>query len=86
MKTRKQLKQESANAEQRAVCHFQKLQTIENILLKAEIDKIKEVICRHNKITSKINTYKYKFYTYITTKLRRMSNVRNQIIRNKYKI
>ena len=57
MKTRKQLKQESSNAEQRALEHFRKLQTIENTILKAEIDKtpavfivekIKEVICRQN--------------------------------------
>lgn len=62
MKTRKQLKQESANAEQRALDHFRKLQTIDDILLKAEIDKtpsvyvvekIKEVIRPQNKITSK---------------------------------
>ena len=54
MKTRKQLKQDCINAEQRASDHFTKLQTIEDILLKAEIDKtpsvyivtkIKEVIC-----------------------------------------
>ena len=63
MKTRKQLKQESANAEQRAVCHFQKLQTIENILIRAEIDKtpsvfvvekIKEVIRRQKQNNFKI--------------------------------
>ena len=35
MKTRKQLKQESSNAEQRALEHFRKLQTIENTILKA---------------------------------------------------
>ena len=58
MKTRKQLKKDCANAEQRAVHHFIKLQTIEDILLKAEIDKtpsvyivdkIKEVIRRQTK-------------------------------------
>ena len=57
MKTRKQLKQESANAEQRALDHFRKLQRIEDIVLRAEIDKtpavfivdkIKEVIRPQN--------------------------------------
>lgn len=43
MKTRKQLKQESANAEQRALEHFRKLQIIDDILLKAEIDKTPSV-------------------------------------------
>ena len=28
------------------------------------VDKIREVIRRQNKITSKINTYKYKFYVH----------------------
>lgn len=44
MKTRKQLKAEAINAEQRALFHFQKLQTIENILLRAEVDKTPAVI------------------------------------------
>ena len=57
MKTRKQLKEESVNAEQRALEHFRKLQNIENIVLRAEIDKtpavfivekIKEVIRPQN--------------------------------------
>lgn len=57
MKTRKQLKRESINAEERASYHFRKLQMIEDILLKAEVDKIpsvyivdkiKEVIRRQN--------------------------------------
>jgi hypothetical protein len=57
LKTRKQLKEESANAEQRALEHFRKLQMIENIVLRAEIDKtpsvfivekIKEVIRPQN--------------------------------------
>ena len=57
MKTRKQLKQESTNAEQRALHHFRKLQRIEDIFLRAEIDrtpavfivdKIKEVIRPQN--------------------------------------
>ena len=63
MKTRKQLKQESANAEQRALDHFRKLQKIDNILLRAEIDKtpsvyivdkIKEVIRRRKQNNFKI--------------------------------
>lgn len=57
MKTRKQLKKESADSEQRALEHFRKLQMIENIVLRAEIDKtpsvfivekIKEVIRPQN--------------------------------------
>lgn len=57
MKTRKQLKKESENAEQRALEHFRKLQKIEDIVLRAEIDKtpavfvvekIKEVIRPQN--------------------------------------
>lgn len=57
MKTRKQLEEESVNAEQRALEHFRKLQNIENIVLRAEIDKtpavfivekIKEVIRPQN--------------------------------------
>lgn len=57
MKTRKQLKEESVNAEQRALEHFRKLQNIEYILLRAEtdktpsvfvVDKIKEVIRPQN--------------------------------------
>ena len=57
MKTRKQLKEESVNAEQRALEHFRKLQNTENIVLRAEIDKtpavfivekIKEVIRPQN--------------------------------------
>ena len=65
MKTRKQLKQESLNAEQRALDHFRTLQKIENIILKAEIDKtpsvfvvekIKEVIRpqKQNNFTTRI--------------------------------
>ena len=44
MKTRKQLKKDCANAEQRALDHFRTLQTIDDILLKAEIDKTPSVI------------------------------------------
>ena len=44
MKTRKQLKEESANAEQRALDHFRKLQKIEDIVLRAEIDKTPAVL------------------------------------------
>lgn len=44
IKTRKQLKEESANAEQRALDHFRKLQIIEDIIGKAEIDKTPSVI------------------------------------------
>jgi hypothetical protein len=58
METRKKLKEKANNAEQRAVVHFRKLQEIENILGRAEInktpsvivvDKIKEVIVGQNK-------------------------------------
>lgn len=58
METRKKLKAEAINAEERATCHFRKLQTIENILTRSEIDKtpavfivdkIKEVISNHTK-------------------------------------
>ena len=54
MKTKKQLREESRNAEQRALTHFRKLQLIEDIIAKAEIqktpsvfivDQIKNVIC-----------------------------------------
>ena len=44
IKTRKQLKEESANAEQRALDHFRKLQTIDDIILKSEIDKTPAII------------------------------------------
>ena len=62
MVTKRKLKEERENAEQRALTHFRKLQSIENILMRAEIDKtpavyivdkVKEVIRRLNKITSK---------------------------------
>lgn len=62
METKKKLKEKANNAEQRAVCHFRKLQEIEQIIEIAEmnktpsvivLDKIKEVIRRQNKITSK---------------------------------
>lgn len=55
--TRKKLKEECLNAEQRALEHFRKLHNIENIILKAEkektpavfvVDKIKEVIRPQN--------------------------------------
>lgn len=55
--TRKKLKEECLNAEQRALEHFRKLHSIENIILKAEkektpavfvVDKIKEVIRPQN--------------------------------------
>ena len=55
METKRALKEKANNAEQRAVVHFRKLQEIENILGRAEInktpsvivvDKIKEVIRR----------------------------------------
>lgn len=55
--TRKKLKKECLNAEQRALNHFRKLHSIENIILKAEkektpavivVDKIKEVIRPQN--------------------------------------
>ncbi|CDD27519.1 MAG: hypothetical protein U0M00_01635 [Clostridia bacterium] len=58
METKKKLKEKANNAEQRAVVHFRKLQEIENILGRAEInktpsvivvDKIKEVIVGQNK-------------------------------------
>lgn len=58
METKKKLKEKANNAEQRAVIHFRKLQEIENILGRAEInktpsvivvDKIKEVIVGQNK-------------------------------------
>ena len=58
METKKKLKEKANNAEQRAVVHFRKLQEIENILGRAEInktpsvivlDKIKEVIRRQTK-------------------------------------
>lgn len=58
METKKKLKEKANNAEQRAVVHFRKLQEIENILGRAEInktpsvivvDKIKEVIIGQNK-------------------------------------
>lgn len=58
METKKKLKEQANNAEQRAVVHFRKLQEIENILGRAEInktpsvivvDKIKEVIVGQNK-------------------------------------
>lgn len=58
METKKKLKEKANNAEQRAVVHFRKLQEIENILGRAEInktpsvivvDKIKEVIVSQNK-------------------------------------
>ena len=58
METRKKLKEKANNAEQREVVHFRKLQEIENILGRAEInktpsvivvDKIKEVIVGQNK-------------------------------------
>lgn len=58
METKRALKEKANNAEQRAVCHFRKLQEIENILGRAEInktpsvivvDKIKEVIRRQTK-------------------------------------
>lgn len=58
METKKKLKEKAENAEQRAVVHFRKLQEIENILGRAEInktpsvivvDKIKEVIVGQNK-------------------------------------
>ena len=57
METKKKLKEKANNAEQRAVVHFRKLQEIENILGRAEInktpsvivvDKIKEVIRPQN--------------------------------------
>lgn len=44
MKTRKQLKKESENAEQRALEHFRKVQKIEDIVLRAEIDKTPAVL------------------------------------------
>ena len=62
MVTKRKLKEERDNAEQRALIHFRKVQNIENILYIAEInktpavyivDKVKEVIRRLNKITSK---------------------------------
>lgn len=37
--TRKKLKEECLNAEQRALEHFRKLHSIENIILKAEKEK-----------------------------------------------
>ena len=58
METKKKLKEKANNAEQRAVVHFRKLQEIENILGRAEInktpsvivvDKIKEVIVGQTK-------------------------------------
>lgn len=58
METKKKLKEQANNAEQRAVVYFRKLQEIENILGRAEInktpsvivvDKIKEVIVGQNK-------------------------------------
>lgn len=58
METKRALKEKANNAEQRAVVHFRKLQEIENILGRAEInktpsvivvDKIKEVIRRQTK-------------------------------------
>lgn len=58
METKKKLKEKANNAEQRAVVHFRKIQEIENILGRAEInktpsvivvDKIKEVIVGQNK-------------------------------------
>lgn len=58
METKKMLKEKATNAEQRAVCHFRKLQEIEQIIGIAEmnktpavivVDKIKEVICRQTK-------------------------------------
>lgn len=58
METKKSLKEKATNAEQRAVCHFRKLQEIERIIGVAEInktpsvivvDKIKEVIRRQTK-------------------------------------
>lgn len=58
METKKKLKEKANNAEQRAVVHFRKLQEIENIVGRAEInktpsvivvDKIKEVIVGQNK-------------------------------------
>ena len=58
METKKKLKEQANNAEQRAVVHFRKLQEIETILGRAEInktpsvivvDKIKEVIVGQNK-------------------------------------
>ena len=58
METKKKLKEKANTAEQRAVVHFRKLQEIENILGRAEInktpsvivvDKIKEVIVGQNK-------------------------------------
>ena len=58
METKRALKEKANNAEQRAVVHFRKLQEIENILVRAEInktpsvivvDKIKEVIRRQTK-------------------------------------
>ena len=58
METKKKLKEKANNAEQRAVVHFRKLQEIENLLGRADInktpsvivvDKIKEVIVGQNK-------------------------------------
>ena len=44
METKKKLKEKANNAEQRAVVHFRKLQEIENILGRAEINKTPSVI------------------------------------------
>lgn len=58
METKKKLKEKANNAEQRAVCHFRKLQEIEQIIEIAEMNKtpsvivvgkIKEVIVGQNK-------------------------------------
>jgi hypothetical protein len=44
VKTRRQLKKECANSEQRALEHFRKVQRIEDIVLRAEIDKTPAVL------------------------------------------
>lgn len=58
METKKKLKEKANNTKQKTIIHFRKLQEIENILGRAEInktpsvivvDKIKEVIVGQNK-------------------------------------
>lgn len=64
MKTRKKLKEESENAEQRALDHFRKLQRIEDIVLRAEIDKTPAVfVVEKNKrsySSAKLNNFKIR--------------------------